>query len=105
MLHPVLALLLHCCLTLAGLGADSDRTLKAFGKKVQAEAVKAGCNATGACPIPKTSTSSDGAAPPGSEETGEKVDVTLPGNTISAAPAAPASAASGDTGRQVQQQQ
>lgn len=105
MLHSVLALQLHWCLMLAGLGADSDRALKAFGKKVQAEAVKAGCNVTGACPIPKTSTSSDGASAPGSEETGKKVDITLLGNTISTAPAAPASAASGDTGRQVQQQQ
>ena len=91
---------------LAGLGADSDRALKAFGKRVQAEAVKAGCNATGACPIPKTPTSPDGASPPGpAEETVEKVDITLLGKSISAAPAAAASAASSDRPRQVQQQQ
>lgn len=91
---------------LAGLGADSDRALTAFGKKLRAEAVKTGCNATGACPIPKTATSPDGASPPGPAQGAvEKVDTTLLGNTISTAAAAPASAASGNVPRQEQQQQ
>ena len=91
---------------LAGLGPDSDRALKAFGNKVQAEAVKAGCNTTGACPAPKTRTSPDGASSPGpAEGITDKVDVTLLGNKIFTAAAAPASAASGDTARQEQQQQ
>lgn len=91
---------------LAGLGADPDRALNAFGKKLHAEAVKAGCNATGACPIPKTTTSPDGASPPGpAQGPVEKVDITLLGNAISTAASAPASAASGNTPRQEQQQQ
>lgn len=72
---------------LAGLDADSDHTLKALGKKLQAKTGKAACNATGACPIPKTPTSVDGDAfPP-------------------APAAAPAFAAPGDIPRQEQQQQ
>lgn len=71
----------------AGLDAASDHTLKVLGKKLQAETVKSGCNATGSCPIPKTTTSVDGdASPP-------------------VLAAAPAVAAPGDTPRQEQQQQ
>lgn len=71
----------------AGLDAESDHTLKVLGKKLQAEAVKSACNATGSCPIPKTLTSVDAEASP-----------PVPA-------AAPAFAAPGDTPRQEQQQQ
>ncbi|KAL3131191.1 hypothetical protein ABBQ38_000492 [Trebouxia sp. C0009 RCD-2024] len=84
----------HCQLSCAtctlqvpsGLSTESDRALKAFGKRIQAETVKAACNATGSCPLPKTPGSTDGAPSPSPA-------------------AAPASAASGDTPRQGQQQQ
>ena len=51
----------------AGLSAESDQALNTFSKRVQADTVKAACNAIGACPLPKTPSSpEDAGAPPSS---------------------------------------
>ena len=49
-------------LSATGLNEEADQSLEAFSKKLQAETMKAGCNATGACPIQKTPSSPAGAA-------------------------------------------